>query len=282
MINPLSILKKNNTIPDDHFRDQVVWITGASSGIGEAVAVALAARGTRLVLSARRQDELRRVADRCTDAGLDQRSVLVLPLDVTDTDNMPAAVDTVLEHFHQIDLLINNAGLSQRSLCKDTDLSVYRKLLDVDVFGQIALTKAVLPLMLDRGQGHIAVTASVAGKVGVPNRTGYCAAKHAVMGFFDALRAEVEDEGIRVSTLVPGFIRTAIAHNALAANGEAFGKDDDYIEGGMDVDEAAQVILAGLAKGTKEIPVGKGKEMSALWAKRLSPELVFRMTRKLR
>ncbi len=282
MINPLAMLRKNNTPPEDAFRDRVVWITGASSGIGEALAVALARQGARLVLSARRQDELRRVADRCTDAGLDQRDVLVLPLDVTDTDAMPAAVDAVLEHFHHIDLLVNNAGLSQRSLCKDTDLSVYRKLLDVDVFGQIALTKAVLPLMLDRGQGHIAVTASVAGKVGVPNRTGYCAAKHAVMGFFDALRAEVEDDGIQVSTIVPGFIRTAIAHNALAANGEAFGKDDDYIEGGMDVDEAAQVILAGLASGTREIPVGKGKEMSALWAKRLSPGLVFRMTKKLR
>ncbi|MDX1634349.1 MAG: SDR family oxidoreductase [Marinobacter sp.] len=282
MIKPFSLLKKNDTPPEERFRDQVVWITGASSGIGEALAVALAGHGARLVLSARRQDELRRVADRCTDAGLDQRSVLVLPLDVTDTDAMPAAVDSVLEHFHQVDLLINNAGLSQRSLCKDTDLSVYRKLLDVDVFGQIALTKAVLPLMLERGQGHIAVTASVAGKVGVPNRTGYCAAKHAVMGFFDALRAEVEDDGIQVSTIVPGFIRTAIAHNALAANGEAFGKDDDYIEGGMDVNEAAQVILAGLARGTREIPVGKGKEMSALWAKRLAPELVFRMTKKLR
>lgn len=282
MMKPLSFLRKNTSQSEAPFRGRVVWITGASSGIGEALAVALAGQGARLVLSARRQAELQRVAGRCTEAGLDERDVLVLPLDVTDTDAMPEAVSAVLEHFHHIDLLVNNAGLSQRSLCKDTDLSVYRKLLDVDVFGQIALTKAVLPLMLDRGRGHIAVTASVAGKVGVPNRTGYCAAKHAVMGFFDALRAEVEDDGVQVSTIVPGFIRTSIAHNALAADGQAFGRDDQYIEGGMDVDEAARVILDGLARGTREIPVGKGKEMTALWAKRLAPEMVFRMTKKLR
>ncbi|WP_166259972.1 SDR family oxidoreductase [Marinobacter salicampi] len=278
--NPLSRRKPNRASTE--FKGQVVWITGASSGIGEALAVGLAAQGAKLVLSARRKAELERVAMRCLQAGLTEVDVMVLPLDVTDLEAMPEATNTVLDRFSHIDLLVNNAGLSQRSLCKDTDLDVYKKLLDVDVLGQIALTKAVLPHMLQRHSGHISVTASVAGKVGVPNRTGYCAAKHAVMGFFDALRAEVEDDGIKVSTIVPGFINTAIAHNALAANGEAYGKDDAYIEGGMDVDEAAQVIIRGLARGTREIPVGKGKEMSALWVKRISPEAVFRITRRLR
>jgi NADP-dependent 3-hydroxy acid dehydrogenase YdfG len=259
-----------------------VWITGASSGVGEALAVALAGHGARLVLSARREPELQRVAQRCKQAGAMDNDILVLPLDVTETDTMTERTNKVLDQFGRIDLLMNNAGLSQRSKCKDTDLSVYRKLLDVDVLGQIALTKEVLPHMLQRRSGHIAITSSVAGKVGVPNRTGYCAAKHAVMGFFDALRAEVEDDGIRVSTITPGFIRTAISHNALAADGQAFGKVDEHIEGGMDADEAARVILSGLAKGTREIPVGKGKEMSALWAKRVSPQLVFKLTKKLR
>lgn len=258
---------------------QTVWITGASSGIGEALAIRFARDGANLVLSARRENELKRVSDRCIDAGLGPNKVLILPLDVTDWDALPRAVQTVLDTFGSIDLLINNAGLSQRSLCKDTDMSVYRKLMDVDVMGQIALTKAVLPHMLDRHAGHVAVTASVAGKVGVPQRTGYCAAKHAVMGFFDALRAEVEDEGIHVSTIVPGFIRTDVSRNALSGDGSAFGKVDEDIAGGMDVDECAEVVFNALKARKREIPVGKGKEMAALWVKRIAPDMLFRITK---
>ncbi|HIO31375.1 SDR family oxidoreductase [Marinobacter salarius] len=262
------------------FTNRVVWITGASSGIGEALAARFARENARVVLSARRQRELERVRQRCIDAGAAPENMLVLPLDVTDLPSLPVAGDHVISHFGQIDLLINNAGLSQRSLCKDTELSVYQKLLDVDVMGQIVLTKAVLPHMLERQSGHLAVTASVAGKVGVPLRTGYCAAKHAVMGFFDALRAEVEDDGILVSTITPGFIRTDISRNALAADGSAFGEEDENIAGGMDVGECADVIVSALAKGKREIPVGKGKEMAALWVKRVAPEMMFKLARK--
>jgi short-subunit dehydrogenase len=258
---------------------QTVWITGASAGIGEALAVRFAQDGARLVLSARRQSELERVAGLCRDTGLPADQVLVLPLDVTDWEALPVAVQTVLDTFGNIDLLINNAGVSQRSLCKDTDMAVYQKLMDVDVMGQIALTKAVLPHMLQRGSGHLAVTASVAGKVGVPLRSGYCAAKHAVMGFFDALRAEVEGQGVQVSTIVPGFIRTDISRNALAGDGAAFGEVDEDIAGGMDVTDCAEVVFKGLKAKKREIPVGKGKEMAALWIKRLSPEALFRVTR---
>lgn len=258
---------------------QTVWITGASSGIGEALALRFAKDGARLVLSARRESELERVAVRCRDAGAAADQVLVLPLDVTDWASLPGKVQTVLDSFGKVDLLINNAGVSQRSLCKDTDMAVYQKLMDVDVMGQIALTKAVLPHMLERGSGHLAVTSSVAGKVGAPTRTGYCAAKHAVMGFFDALRTEVEGEGVHVSTITPGFIRTDISRNALAGDGSAYGKQDDDIAGGMDVTECAEVVFKGLQAKKREIPVGKGKEMAALWVKRLSPELLFRLAR---
>mgnify|MGYP006279312195 FL=1 len=261
------------------FQDQVVWITGASSGIGESLALAFAREGAHLVLSARREAELKRVAEQCDRQGNTGDSPMVLPLDVTETDSLHRATDQVLERFGRIDLLINNAGISQRSLCRDTELSVYQKLMDVDVMGQIALTKAVLPHMLERGEGHIAVTSSIAGKVGGRLRSGYCAAKHAVMGFFDALRAEVEDEGIQVSTIVPGFISTPVAENSLTGDGSPFGQADADNAGGMAPDRAADVILAGLAKGKREIPVGEGKEMMALWLKRLSPELTFRMTR---
>lgn len=258
---------------------QTVWITGASAGIGEALALQYAKDGACLVLSARRDDELERVASRCREFGMAPNQVLVLPLDVTDWDSLPGKVQTVLDRFGGVDLLVNNAGVSQRSLCKDTDMSVYQKLMDVDVMGQIALTKAVLPHMLEAGSGHLAVTSSVAGKVGAPMRTGYCAAKHAVMGFFDALRAEVEGQGISVSTITPGFIRTDIARNALSGDGSAFGKEDKNIAGGMDVNECAKVVFKGLKAKKREIPVGKGKEMAALWIKRISPETLFRMAK---
>jgi len=256
------------------FRNKVVWITGASSGIGEAVAQQLAARGARLVLSARGRDALERVATACRAAGAPD--VLVLPLDITAYDRMASAVTAVLDHFSAIDLLINNAGVSQRSFCRDTDLEVYRAMMEINVLGQIALTQAVLPTMLARGRGHIAVTASVAGKLGAPLRTGYCAAKHAVMGFFDALRCEVAADGIEVTTITPGFIRTNVARNALGGDGKPMGHSDENIEGGMDVDECAAVIVRGFEDGEPEIAVGSGAEMALLDLKRKDPVAVFR------
>jgi short-subunit dehydrogenase len=255
----------------------VVWITGASSGIGEALAKQYAKQGAKLVLSARRVAELERVKQACIDIGSEESDVLVLPLDVLKVDGMPAQVELVLAQFGRLDVLINNAGISQRSLCIDTDLSTYRTLFEVDVFGQIALTKAVLPIMLKQGAGHIAVTSSVAGKVGVKLRTGYCAAKHAVMGFFDALRAEVMADNIQVSTITPGFIKTDVSVNALASNGDKFGIEDDDIKNGMDVDHCARVIVAKMNKGTKEIVVGKGLSVFMLTLKRFAPKLVFNL-----
>jgi dehydrogenase/reductase SDR family protein 7 len=263
------------------FKGKVIWITGASSGIGEALATAFAAEGASVVLSARREDELERVRARCLDRSPPGSEHLTLPLDVTAHDSLPGAVEAVTGRFGRIDMLINNAGIGQRSLCVDTEMDVYRQIMEVDVLGQVALTRAVLPVMLEQGDGHIAVTASVAGKVGVPYRTGYCAAKHAVMGFFDALRAEVAHRGIRVSTIVPGYIQTNISVHALKGDGSAFGYTDSAIAGGMDADRCAAVILKGLGKGKKEIAVGTGTEMHALWAKRLFPGLVFKLTEKM-
>jgi NAD(P)-dependent dehydrogenase (short-subunit alcohol dehydrogenase family) len=258
------------------FKDKSVWITGGSSGIGEALALQLAAQGAKITLSARREDALNRVRDLCISQGSDAGDILVLPLDVTDHESMPAAVASVINTFGRIDMLINNAGISQRSLCVDTDMSVYRQILEVDVLGQIALTKSVLPLMLEQGSGHIAITSSVAGKIGAPQRTGYCAAKHAVMGFFDALRAEVSRHGMQVTTITPGFIRTNISVNALKGDGSEFGTVDDDIAGGMDVTRCVEVIMDGFAKGTPEIAVGEGMEMKALWLKRFFPKLLFK------
>ena len=258
------------------FKDKSVWITGGSSGIGEALALQFAAQGAKITLSSRREDALNRVRDLCISQGSDAGDILVLPLDVTDHESMPAAVASVINAFGRIDMLINNAGISQRSLCVNTDMSVYRQILEVDVLGQIALTKSVLPLMLEQRNGHIVITSSVAGKIGAPQRTGYCAAKHAVMGFFDALRAEVCHHNVQVTTITPGFIRTNISVNALKGDGSEFGTVDDYIAGGMDVTRCVEVIMDGFAKGTPEIAVGEGMEMKVLWLKRFFPKIVFK------
>lgn len=258
------------------FKNSTVWITGASSGIGEALALEFARQGAKLVLSARREAELERVRDRCTGVGLASENVLVLPLDVTDHPAFAPAVEAVAGRFGSVDMLINNAGISQRSLCVDTDMAVYRQLMEVDVLGQIGLTKAVLPLMIRQGSGHIAITSSVAGKIGAPYRTGYCAAKHAVMGFYDALRAEVTHQGIRVTTITPGYIQTNISVHALKGDGSTYERVDEDIAGGMNVTDCARVIMRGFLKGTPEIAVGEGFEMKALLIKRLFPGLVFK------
>ncbi|MFT4769799.1 MAG: dehydrogenase/reductase SDR family protein 7 [Glaciecola sp.] len=261
------------------FNGKVVWITGASSGIGEALALRMAARGSLLVLSARNESELQRVATLCRDAGAGD--VLVLPLDVSQHDAMEPAAQQVLAQFGQIDLLVNNAGVSQRSFCVDTDFEVYRQMMDINVLGQIALTQAVLPAMVARGVGHLSVTASVAGKVGAPLRTGYCAAKHAVMGFFDSLRTEVAADGLQVTTITPGFIQTNVSKNALAGDGKPTGTTDDDIAGGMSVDDCADVIIAGFENGDPEIAVGSGPEMGLLQLKRENPIAAFQALEKM-
>ena len=258
------------------FQDQVIWITGASSGIGEALVRSFAARGAAVVLSARREAELQRVRQQLLEEGVSAERVMVLPLDVTDYAAMPAAVQRVQDSFARIDMLINNAGISQRSFCVDTDMEVYRTLFEVDVLGQIALTKQVLPVMITQGSGRLVVTSSIAGKVGAPQRTGYCAAKHAVMGFFDALRTEVAHQGVRVSTVVPGFIATSIARNALTGSGAAKDSAEADIDEGMDADRCAEVVVEALARGEEEIPVGEGPIMGLLDLKRADPQQLFR------
>jgi short-subunit dehydrogenase len=261
------------------FKNQVVWITGASSGIGEALALELVKEGASVILSARSEDQLLAVKAKC-DAISSSESSLVLAMDITDEASLTSKTEIAKAWRGRLDMLINNAGISQRSSCLNTDMSTYRTIFEVDVFGQIALTKAVLPTMVDQGHGHLVVTSSVAGKIGVPFRTGYCAAKHAVMGFFDSLRTEVDHHNIRVTTITPGFIRTPISANAVAGDGTAFGQEDTEIRGGMDVNECAKVIVKGFKRRKPEISVGKGFEMNTLWLKRYSPKLLMKMMAK--
>ncbi|HTD02738.1 SDR family NAD(P)-dependent oxidoreductase [Undibacterium sp.] len=257
------------------YQGKVVWVTGASSGIGEALANALLHSGAQVILSGRRVGELERVAAAAPDRAL------VLPFETTDYDALPQVVEQAWAWRGRIDVLINNAGVSQRSLALDTRLEVYRQLIEVDYLAPLALTQLVVPRMVERRTGHIAVISSVAGKVGTPLRSGYCGAKHAVVGYFDALRGEIEQAyGIRVSVILPGSVQTSVAVNALVGDGSSRGRSDANIENGMPVATAAKIILDGMAEGKREIPVAEGKELAALHLRTQDPERLFDMLAK--
>ena len=252
--------------------DRRVWITGASSGIGEALACAFHQVGARLILSARRADELSRVQGRCGGEG----QAKVLPLDVTNSADLPDQARTALQMFGGIDVLVNNAGVTQRSLVKDTELDVYRKLMEVNFFGAVALTKAVLPAMMEARHGNIVVISSLVGKFGTPLRSGYAAAKHALHGFFDSLRAEVSRYGIKVMLVCPGYIRTDISLTALRGDGGLHGKMDSGQARGMPVEKCAAQILKAMARGKEEIYVGQ-RDKYIVYLKRFFPGMFSRI-----
>ena len=255
------------------FASRVVWITGASSCIGEALARAMLAQGAEVILSGRRADALQALA------AVAPERTLVLPFETTDYDRLPALVEQAWGWRGRIDLLINNAGISQRSLALDTSLQVYRQLMEVDYLAPVALTQLLLPRLVEQGSGQLAVVSSVAGKLGAPLRTGYCGAKHAVVGYFEALRAEVEQAyGIGVSVIIPGSVRTAIAANALEGGGNARGRSDANIDNGIDPDDAARTIIEGLSAGKHDIVVAEGMELMALQMRASDPERTFAFT----
>ncbi|MEM7367981.1 MAG: SDR family oxidoreductase [Bacteroidota bacterium] len=252
-----------------YFNHKIVWITGASSGIGEALAYAFVQAGATVILSARRVAELDRVKTAC---GEKQDQVHIAPLDLTQQDDMPDFVASWVEKLGRIDILVNNGGISQRALTTETDLSVDRRIMEVNYFGQIAFTKAVLPYMVTQGSGQIAVISSLTGKFGFPLRSAYAASKHALHGFFETLYLEMYDQGIRVTLVNPGRIRTNISLNALTKDGSPHGEMDPGQEKGMPVDVCARKILSALRKQKVEIQVG-GFDTIMVYFKRYMPWL---------
>jgi dehydrogenase/reductase SDR family protein 7B len=259
-----------------HFKDKVVWITGASSGIGEALAYMLGEAGSKLVLSSNEPERLEEVREKCTNKAVH----MVIPLDLSEWDTLAPKAEEALGRFGHVDILVNNGGISHRSLAKDTSLEVDRRVMDIDYFGHVALTKAVLPSMLERKTGHIVVTTSLAGILQVPYRTAYCAAKHALHGFFDTLRVELWDDNIKVTLVCPAQVRTNISYQALAGDGNKYGKMDPLIEAGMTPEACAEAIIEAVVKGKHQILVGKGKPILGTYVKRLSPTLFTRLVRK--
>jgi dehydrogenase/reductase SDR family member 7B len=252
------------------FSGRTIWITGASSGIGEALAEAFAAEGANLILSGRRREALDSLAGRLGG------ETLLLPFEATDGDAMTGAADAAWGWRNGIDMLVNNAGISQRSLAIDTAPQVYETIVAVDLLAPIRLTQMLLPLMAERGQGHVVMISSVAGRLGPVLRTAYAAAKHGLIGYGDALRAEVETAyGIKVTNVLPGSVRTQVAANALQGDGSARGTSDANIEAGMDPAECARRILDGLAQGHREILVADGAEAFAAGLRFQDPERLF-------
>ena len=259
-------------------KGKTIWITGASSGIGEALAFACRSQGATLILSARRMTELERVANRLASIN-NPSDVILQVMDVSDTTSIPAIVASVIEKTGSIDILINNAGISQRSYTVETPLEVDRRIMEVNFFGTVALTKAVLPHMLGRKQGMIIVISSISGKFGFYLRSAYAASKHALHGFFESLRMEVFRDGIKVMLVCPGKIRTNISLNALKADGSTHSAMDEGQAAGRSAEELADRILLGIKRNEEEVFFG-GPEMKAVWIKRLFPKLFSRIIRK--
>src|SRR5215831_9556082 len=255
------------------FKDRTVWITGASSGIGEALANAFHASGAKLILSARREDELARVQQQCGG----EPDTRVLPLDVTNAQELPQKTQLALSMFGGVDVLVLNAGITQRSRTRETDESVYRRLMEVNFFGPEAMAREVLPSMLAQKSGHIVVISSIAGKFGVPLRSGYSASKFALHGFFEVLRAEEEKNGIHVTMVCPGYIRTDISLSALRGDGGKHAKMDPGIEQGMPAAECARRILHAVARKKNEIVVAAPRERTLVYLKRFFPSVLARM-----
>lgn len=260
------------------FAEKNIWITGASSGIGKAVAIEISKAGTQLILSGRNESALNEVAAVCRENG---SSVMTAPFDLEDTESVESAAKFILSNGIKPDCLYHFGGISQRSFVHETPLAVDRKIFEVNFFGTVALTKALLPHMMENGGGHIAVTSSIVGKFGFPYRSAYSASKHALHGFFESLRAENKQNNIRVSIVIPGRIRTNISVNALNRTGEQHGKMDEGQDKGMSVEQAAGIICRKLKKERKEILVG-GMDLLMVHIRRFLPPLYYYLSSKVK
>lgn len=248
--------------------NKTVWITGASSGIGEALAYDAAHRGARLILTARRGEALQQVRSRCTDPD----KVAVLPLDLTAFDAEKAASQAAA-FFGDIDVLVNNAGWSQRGSVEQTQVDVYRRLFELDFFAPVALTKAVLPGMRARGGGHVVMIGSVVSKIGTPQRSGYAAAKHALAGFTEAARAELWRDDIHFTLVMPGYVRTHVSINALGPDGLPHNAMDPATDHGMPAEFCAERIWDAVERNVPEALIAGRKEALAVNLKCFLPAL---------
>lgn len=259
------------------FKDKVVWITGASSGIGRAVSLALSKDGANLILSSRNIEKLNEVKLQCEQPD----KIKILKVDLDEYVNLNKLVQKAISLFGNIDILINNGGISQRSLAIDTDITIDTRIFKTNNFGTVALTKALLPYFVARKTGQIVVVTSVVGKIGTPLRSSYAASKHALHGFFDSLRSEVYDDNITVTLICPGYVNTNISINALTADGSPQNSLDKATANGLSTEYLAKRMLQAIAKKKQEVVIGGKLEWLAVYMKRFFPRVLARMTRKI-
>ncbi len=259
-------------------KGKVIWITGASSGIGEACSYLFAAQGARLILTATREEQLKKVQQKCMESGAECE---ILPCDLSHIEGLDAITDKAASIFGRIDVMFHNAGISQRSKTMETHFSVDKKIMDVNFFAPVKITKRLLPKMIESGGGTIAVTTSISGKFGFPLRSAYASSKFALYGFFETVQAEYYDENIRVVMVCPGRVKTNISFNALEADGTKHAKMDDGQAGGISSAKAARKIVKAINQQKPEVLVG-GKELLMVHIKRFLPGLARRMVRKIK
>ena len=259
------------------FTNKVVWITGASSGIGKALALELSKQNAKLIISSRNINRLENVKAAC----IHKDSVAILPLDLEDFNSFETTVTKALSFFGSIDILVNNGGISQRSLVKETTLAVDQKIMNINYLGTVALTKAVLPYFIEQQAGHFVVTTSIVGKIGTPLRSSYAASKHALHGFFDSLRAEHHKDAIAVTLVCPGFVTTNISKNALTGDGSLQQKMDEATQNGLSPTRFARLMAKAILKQKEEVYIAGAKEKLGVYAKRFFPKILSVMIRKL-
>ena len=259
------------------FSNKVIWITGASSGIGKALAIELSHKNATLILSSRKKEDLELVKKQCKKVD----EVKIITLDLEDYTNIQPKVNEAISCFGKINILVNNGGISQRSLVKDTAISVDKRIMDINYLGTVALTKALLPHFIDNNGGQFVVTTSIVGKIGTPLRSSYAASKHALHGFFDSLRAEHHKDNIAVTLVCPGFVNTNVSLNALTGDGTPQDKMDIATKNGIEPMRFAKLMAKAIIKKKEEVYIAGFKEKLGVFVKRFSPRLLSKMIRKL-
>ena len=253
-----------------HFKNKIVWITGASSGIGKELAVQLAKQNAILILTSTTTSALENLASELSC------KTHVLPYNLLEVDGIASLVDTAMQLEGKIDFVIQSAGISQRSLANETSLEVYKKLMDINYFAPVALTQSILPYFKKQNSGSMTVISSIAGLIGFPLRSGYCASKHAIKGYLETLQCEFYKTNIHICLVYPGRIDTPISRNALVGNGSQFGTTDENNQVGMHVSVCAEKILKGISKNKKSVLVLKA-ERFLFWLWWFSPSLYYKI-----
>lgn len=260
-----------------NFKNKTVWITGASSGIGEALAEEFAKEGCRVIISSHEKEELERVKEKLKDIST---NIHIEVFNLAKPDEVKKAADNVLKKFGGIDIMMNNGGISQRALASESPLEIDRLVMEIDYFAGIILAKAVLPGMIERGEGYFGVTSTIAGKFGFPMRSAYSAAKHALFGFYESLLAENYDKGIRVTLFSPGRVRTNISLNSVDNQGKARNVMDPGQANGIAPEKCARKMLRSMKKGRRDVLIG-GSELTMVYIYKYLRPLYYRMARTM-